>query len=159
MAIRTETRILIAGGTGNVGRHLVDAVLAAGGTAIVPTRSAEKLEHFARDRDAAHPGRLELLLGDIADEQRPRTSSSAPPDPGWSRARRGSCPPDVLRPREVSRACALEAYVAAHFAVARAVIRPGRAAPRLINGPSRLSLLSGAGARLSGHRSPPCPVS
>ena len=29
----TDTRILIAGGTGNVGRHLVAAVLAAGGTA------------------------------------------------------------------------------------------------------------------------------
>ena len=43
MPTLTDKRILVAGGTGNVGRHLVDAVLAAGGTAIVPARSSEKL--------------------------------------------------------------------------------------------------------------------
>ena len=43
MPTLTDKRILVAGGTGNVGRHLVDAVLAADGTAIVPSRSAEKL--------------------------------------------------------------------------------------------------------------------
>jgi uncharacterized protein YbjT (DUF2867 family) len=34
-------RILVAGGTGNVGRHLIDALLAADATAIVLSRSKE----------------------------------------------------------------------------------------------------------------------
>jgi uncharacterized protein YbjT (DUF2867 family) len=37
-------RVLVAGGTGNVGRHLVRAQLEAGATVLVPTRSREKLE-------------------------------------------------------------------------------------------------------------------
>ena len=36
--------ILIAGGTGKVGRHLVQAQLAAGATAIVPSRNPAKLD-------------------------------------------------------------------------------------------------------------------
>jgi NAD(P)-dependent dehydrogenase (short-subunit alcohol dehydrogenase family) len=68
MPTLTDKRILVAGGTGNVGRHLVDAVLAAGGTAIVPSRSAEKLASVV-DQYGAVDGRLVPLEGDIADER------------------------------------------------------------------------------------------
>lgn len=62
-------RILVAGGTGNVGRHLVEAVFSANGTAIVPSRSAEKLEALAHGRDEAYDGRLVTLLGDVTNER------------------------------------------------------------------------------------------
>jgi 3-oxoacyl-[acyl-carrier protein] reductase len=124
MAVLAEARILIAGGTGNLGRHLVDAVLAAGGTAIVPTRSAEKLEAFARDRDAAHPGRLELLLGDIADEQEAEDLlERALPIQGVVASFGGFvAAPRVLAAPRSDLQRVFEAYVAAHFAVARLLI-------------------------------------
>src|SRR5262245_6942245 len=68
MTSLTDTRILIAGGTGNVGRYLVAAVLAAGGTAIVPSRTAARFEALEREH-AAHAGRLVPLVGDITDPQ------------------------------------------------------------------------------------------
>jgi NAD(P)-dependent dehydrogenase (short-subunit alcohol dehydrogenase family) len=49
-------RILIAGGTGTVGRYLVQAALDAGATVIIPSRSTDK----------AQPGTI-YILGDITD--------------------------------------------------------------------------------------------
>jgi NAD(P)-dependent dehydrogenase (short-subunit alcohol dehydrogenase family) len=122
----TDKRILVAGGTGNVGRHLVDAVLAADGTAIVLSRSAEKLETLAQRHDGAHDGRLVPLLGDIADEHQASAllkqagplhgavaslgSFVAAPDTGVLATSRG----DLQR--------ALDGYVAAHLAAAQAII-------------------------------------
>ena len=69
MTTLTGKPILLAGGTGNVGRHFVDEVLAADGTAVVLPRSADKLEALTRSRDKAGRGRLLPLLGDLADER------------------------------------------------------------------------------------------
>ena len=68
MTTLTGKPILVASGTGNAGRHLADAVLAADGTAVVPSRPAEKLQAFARGRDEVDRDRLLPLLGDLADE-------------------------------------------------------------------------------------------
>jgi hypothetical protein len=46
-----------------VGGHLVDGVLAADATAIVLSRSQEKLDALVQGRDEVHSGRLVPLLG------------------------------------------------------------------------------------------------
>lgn len=59
----TGKRIVVAGGTGDVGEGVVRALFAAGASVIVPTRSAEK---GARLRDAlANPSLLELIAGEV----------------------------------------------------------------------------------------------
>jgi NAD(P)-dependent dehydrogenase (short-subunit alcohol dehydrogenase family) len=60
-------RVLVAGGTGNVGRYLVRGVLAAGATVIVPSRSREKLGELERRIGREHRERFVPLVGDIAD--------------------------------------------------------------------------------------------
>jgi len=60
----------VAGGTGSVGGHLVDGVLAADETAIVLSRSQEKLDALVQGRDEVRSGRLVPLLGNIANEGR-----------------------------------------------------------------------------------------
>jgi NAD(P)-dependent dehydrogenase (short-subunit alcohol dehydrogenase family) len=69
MTMLTGKRILVAGGTGSVGGHLVDAVLAADGTAVVPSRSPDKLDTLVRGRDEHLHDRLVPLLGSITDER------------------------------------------------------------------------------------------
>jgi 3-oxoacyl-[acyl-carrier protein] reductase len=126
MTTLTDKRILVAGGTGTVGRHLVDAVLAADGTAVVPSRSAEKLEALVEGRGEDHDQRLVPLLGDIASE-RERTAllERARPLHG-AVASLGSFvatpKASVLasHPTELTRA--LDGYVAAHLAAAQSVI-------------------------------------
>jgi FlaA1/EpsC-like NDP-sugar epimerase len=63
MTTLTDKRILVAGGTASVGGHLVDGVLAADATAIVLSRSQEKLDALVQGRDEVHSGRLVPLLG------------------------------------------------------------------------------------------------
>ncbi len=139
-------RILVAGGTGNVGRHLVDAVLAAGGSAIVPSRSAERLESFARSRRATARGRLVTLLGDIADEEGAADLlDHARPIHGAVASLGGFVPaPSVLAAPPAALQLALDGYVAAHFAVARSVIpalEPLGGGYVTINGPLAFDLL------------------
>ena len=55
MTTLTGKPILVADGTGNAGRHLADAVLAADGTAVVPSRPAEKLQALARGPRRGRP--------------------------------------------------------------------------------------------------------
>ena len=126
MTTLTDKRILVAGGTGNVGRHLIDAVLAAGGTAIVPSRSQGKLEALAQRHEEAQDGRLVPLLGDIADEreaasllERVRPLHGAVASLGSfvaapSAGVRATSPTDLQR--------ALDGYVAAHLSAAQALI-------------------------------------
>ena len=62
-------RILVAGGTGIVGRHMVKAQLAEGATVVVPSRNASKIDALRNEVDAAHRDRLVAIVGDITDEQ------------------------------------------------------------------------------------------
>jgi NAD(P)-dependent dehydrogenase (short-subunit alcohol dehydrogenase family) len=60
-------RVLVAGGTGNVGTHLTRELLVAGAQVVVPSRSNDKLGHL---RQALAPDLRERLIGlegDIAD--------------------------------------------------------------------------------------------
>jgi 3-oxoacyl-[acyl-carrier protein] reductase len=122
----TGKRILVAGGTGNVGRHLVDAVLAADGTAIVLSRSAEKLDVLAQKRNAAHDGRLVPLVGDIADEQQASALLERAGSLHGAVASLGSfvAAPStgVLTIPSTDLRRALDGYVAAHLAAAQAII-------------------------------------
>jgi NAD(P)-dependent dehydrogenase (short-subunit alcohol dehydrogenase family) len=122
----TGKRILVPGGTGNVGRHLVDAVLAAEGTAIVLSRSAEKLEALAQRHDGAHDGRLVPLLGDIADEHQASALLERAGPLHGAVASLGSfvATPDtgVLSSTRADLQRALDGYVAAHLAAAQAII-------------------------------------
>jgi NAD(P)-dependent dehydrogenase (short-subunit alcohol dehydrogenase family) len=122
----TDKRILVAGGTGNVGRHLVDAVLAAEGTAIVLSRSAEKLATLAQARDGAHDGRLVPLLGDIGDVHEAAALLERAGPLHGAVASLGSfvATPSagILASSSVDLQSALDGYLAAHLAAARAVI-------------------------------------
>ena len=120
MTSLTDTRILIAGGTGNVGRHLVGAVLAAGGTAIVPSRAAAKVEALEREH-AAHAGRLVPLIGDVTDAQAaadlldragPIHGAAATLSPGSFIAA-----PSILKAPMADLRRALDGYLAAYFTV------------------------------------------
>ena len=125
MTSLTDARILVAGGTGNVGRHLVGAVLAAGGTAIVPSRTAAKFEALEREH-AGHAGRLLPLLGDITDAQAsadllgragPIHGAAATLSPGSFVAA-----PSVLKAPTADLQRALDGYLTAHLTVAQTVI-------------------------------------
>lgn len=51
-------KVLVAGGTGNVGRVIVAALLDAGAAVAVPSRSLEKLDRLRAEVDSAHAERL-----------------------------------------------------------------------------------------------------
>jgi NAD(P)-dependent dehydrogenase (short-subunit alcohol dehydrogenase family) len=126
MPTLTDNRILVAGGTGNVGRHLVDAVLAAGGTAVVPSRSEEKLESLVQGLDGAHPDRLVPLVGDLGDEMEAAALlERAGPLHGAVASLGsfvGSPTAGLLEAPAADLRRALDGYVAAHLATARSVI-------------------------------------
>jgi NAD(P)-dependent dehydrogenase (short-subunit alcohol dehydrogenase family) len=125
MTSLTDNRILIAGGTGNVGRHLVAAVLAAGGTAIVPSRTEAKFEALKREH-AAHAGRLVPLMGDITD---PQASADLVGRAGSIHGAVASlspgsfiAAPSILKAPIADFRRALDGYLIAHFTVAQSVI-------------------------------------
>ena len=60
--------IVVAGGTGNVGRYLVRALLERGARVIVPSRTAEHLETLCASIGEDHVGRLVPIVGDLSDE-------------------------------------------------------------------------------------------
>lgn len=67
-----NVRVVVAGGTGKVGRELVSALISAGATTAVSSRSAAKLAvlraHVAGSTSEAAAERLVTIDGDIADE-------------------------------------------------------------------------------------------
>ena len=134
-----DKRVLIAGGTGNVGRHLVREVLAAGATVVVPSRKAARLEVLQRQIPHADRGRLVPLVGDLLDDAgTPSLLEQAGPLHGAVASLGGFVPaPTVLGATRAELQRALDNYVLAHFAVARAVIptlRTTGGAHLMING-------------------------
>ena len=124
-----DATVLVAGGTGRVGRHLVGALLNAGATVVVPSRSARKIDQL---RGAVPPDdhdRLVTLVGDIADEREgPRVRDAAIAAAGGrldgAVASLGDFvpAPSVLAAPRGDLVRALDGYLLAHFLVARAVI-------------------------------------
>ena len=144
-------RILIAGGTGNVGRHLVQAQMAAGATAIVPSRSAERLESLASFVEPEAAGRLIPIIGDITSEadQRGILRQAGPIDGAVSSLGRFIGAQSVLEAPQADLERALHDYLLAHLSVARAVIpalRRRSGGYVMINGPLAFApLFPGAG--------------
>jgi NAD(P)-dependent dehydrogenase (short-subunit alcohol dehydrogenase family) len=144
-------KILIAGGTGKVGRHLVQAQLAAGATAIVPSRNAAKLDALERSIDADGRARFVRVVGDITNpNDAARVLGRAGPLDG-AVASLGDfvIAPEILDAPDADLRRALDGYVVAHFAAARAlfpVLRERGGGYVTINGPLAFDLrLPGAG--------------
>lgn len=119
-----DKRILVAGGTGTVGRYLVKAQLAAGATVIVPSRSQAKLDVLAGEVDRDHRDRLVPLAGDITDER----------DVAWLLEEAGAldgaavslgrfvAAPTVLAAARADLERAMASYTLAHFSVAQVLL-------------------------------------
>jgi NAD(P)-dependent dehydrogenase (short-subunit alcohol dehydrogenase family) len=132
----------VAGGTGNVGRYLVRALLERGARVIVPSRTADHLEALRASIDADPGRRLITMVGDFSDEtdalrvqeylktHRPLHGAVA------SLGRFMPAPSLVSAPVGDLRA-ALNDYVIAHFQAARTLIPllEDGGSYTLINGP------------------------
>lgn len=148
----TDRRVMVVGGTGNVGRHIVAAQLEAGAAAVVvPSRSERRLEALAAWLDAGARERLVPLVGDMSDERdAARLLAEAGPMDGAVASLGGFvAAPRVVEATRADLEHALGGYVVAHFMVARALI-PALAARGggyvMINGPLAFApLYPGAG--------------
>lgn len=124
----TDRRMLVAGGTGNVGRVVVEAFLAAGATVVVPSRSTEKLAEL-KSRLVSPPGdHLIGIVGDLSDEAdavRVRyevLDRAGPLDGVVSSLGRFVPAPSVLQASRAELQRALDGYLLAHFMVAKTLI-------------------------------------
>ena len=145
---------LVAGGTGNVGRHVVDALLQRGATVVVPSRSPTRLEAL---RGAVDPAgeRLVTFVADVADEQsaariRDELSRQVPSalDAAVASLGRWVDAPSVLASTRADLIQVLESYVVAHFVAARTLLpllASRRGSYTLINGPSAFAVWPGSG--------------
>jgi NAD(P)-dependent dehydrogenase (short-subunit alcohol dehydrogenase family) len=126
MASFNEQRFMVVGGTGNVGRHIVQALLSVGATVVVPSRDARKLDALEQFGVPGYSGRLVPMLGDMSDphdaqgllqEAGPLDGAAASLG-GFVRA------PSVLAAPRADLEAVLENYLFAHLAAARAIL-PG----------------------------------
>ena len=117
-------RILVAGGTGNVGRYLVKAQLDAGATVVVPSRSQAKLDALANEIDADDRARLVLLAGDITAEQdvQQLLDSAGILDGAVASIGRFIAAPSVLAAPRADLERAFVGYTFAHFSAAKALL-------------------------------------
>lgn len=134
---------LVAGGTGNVGRHLVVALLERGATVVVPSRSAERLRALRAAVAPAYVDRLLGIQGDLGDETKAVELGEAVRSRGHSlhmvvaSLGRFVAAPSVLEAPLAELRAVLESYLVAHFLAARTLIplvEPG-GSYTFINGP------------------------
>lgn len=146
--------VLVAGGTGSVGRHIVAALLQRGATAVVPSRSERKLD-VLRTSVSKAAERLVTVVGDVGDEedgarirdvimgQLPSGLDAAVASLGrWSNA------PSMLAATRADLVQTLENYVVAHFVVARTFLPTlveNGGSYTSINGPSAFGTWPGSG--------------
>lgn len=146
--------VLVAGGTGNVGRHIVAALLQRGATAVVPSRSGRKLD-VLRTSVGEVRERLVTVVGDIADEKdgariRDGITGSLPSglDAVVTSLGRWANAPSMLAATRADLVESLENYVVAHFVVARTflpVLAQNGGSYTSINGPSAFGTWPGSG--------------
>lgn len=117
-------RVLVAGGTGTVGRYLVKAQLAAGASVVVPSRQQAKLDALAAGVDPAHRGRLFTIAGDITDgRDAPRLLENAEVLDGAVASLGGFIgAPSVLAAPRADLERAMASYTFAHFSAAQALL-------------------------------------
>lgn len=144
-------RVLIVGGAGNVGRHLVQAHVDAGATVIVPSRSPERLEALASFISSGGRDRIVPVTGDITSgrDQPGILREAGPIDGAVASLGRFVAASSVLEAPQGDLERALHDYLLAHLMVARAVIPALRARGGgyvMINGPLAFDpLFPGAG--------------
>lgn len=146
--------VLVAGGTGNVGRHIVRALLRDGSTVVVTSRSRHKLDSLRAAAGGAGE-RLVALVGDLADErdgERLREeiarSVGSTLEGVVSSLGQYTNAPSLLGATRAELLATLESYVVAHFTVARTflpVVAARGGSYTLINGPSAFGLWHGSG--------------
>lgn len=145
--------VLVAGGSGEVGEPIVDALLESGHTVVVPTRSGDKVDDI-RSRAGGHE-RLRVVVGDGGDpdgaiELRDRLAAGClEPEHviasvgGW---RQG---PPVIDVDPADWHAVLGMGLTAHFALARAflprLLDRGEGAYVMLNGGAGLDPVPGAG--------------
>ena len=147
-------RVLVAGGTGNVGRHIVAALLQRGATAVVPSRSEKKLDVLRTSVGEAGE-RLVTVLGDVGDEEdgvriRDGITGGLPSglDAVVASLGRWVNAPSMLAATRADLVRSLENYVVAHFVVARTflpVLVENGGSYTSINGPSAFGTWPGSG--------------
>lgn len=128
--------VVVAGGTGNVGRVLADALLRAGATVVVPSRSEEKLEELRAHLSSAASDRLVIVPGDIGDERKApdlveRIAAEHGPVRGAVATLGRFVPaPSLLEASADALEQVIEGYLISHFVAARSLI------PRIEDGGS-----------------------
>lgn len=153
--------VIVAGGTGNVGTHIVRALLQHGSTVAVPSRSQEKIEelrqYLSRDLNERELSRLAPFIADVtADGEgealaREIVARFGPPAGVVASLGRFLHAPSLLEATAAELRQALDSYTVAHFMMARSFL------PRLaaeggsylfINGPLAFQPWKDAGAHL-----------
>ena len=117
-------RILVAGGTGTVGRYLVNAQLDAGATVIVPSRTQAKVEALAEHVPPDQRSRLITIIGDITDESDGArvVAEAGPIDGAIASIGRWVAAPHVLDAPRADLERAIANYALAHFSAARVLL-------------------------------------
>lgn len=117
-------RIVVAGGTGTVGRYLVKALLEAGATVIVPSRTQEKVDKLISGLDASERDRIEALVGDITDETEGArmVDAAAKIDGAIVSIGRWVSAPEVLDAERADLERAVANYTFEHFSVAKTLL-------------------------------------
>ncbi len=144
---------VVAGGTGNVGRRIVAALLGAGATVIVPSRSPERLDRLQGSLATRDRSRLVPMIGDVADERdalRLRgeaLASTGRLDAAVATLGSWHAAPSLVAAERRDLARVLDDYLLAHFVVARTLI-PALAEAggsyTLVNGPSAFQPFPGS---------------
>ena len=118
----TGKRILVAGGTGTVGRYLVKAQLDAGATVIVPSRDRSRFDALASGVPGAD--RLEPIIGDITDEADGKriVGEARRIDGVIASIGRFVPAPQVLDVSRSDLERAIAGYALAHFAAAKSLL-------------------------------------
>lgn len=147
--------VVVAGGTGSVGRVLVDSFLQSGARVVVPSRSEEKLSDLRSHLDPGAPTeRLVTIEGDIGDEEKaPRLVEQIDEREGPIHAAVATLGRFVAAPSLFEASVAdlervIDGYLIGHFVAARALIPAIEegGSYTLINGPLAFRPMSpGAG--------------
>lgn len=120
--------IIVAGGTGNIGGFVVQALLHRGATVVVPSRSADKIEELtaflSREGGDEHRGDLETFIGDVGLEEtagplrKKIIRRVGPPDAVVASLGRFVPAPSLLDATVDDLNEALRGYLLSHFVVA-----------------------------------------
>lgn len=143
----SDAMVVVAGGTGNVGSHVVRSLLADGARVVVPSRSPAKLhdlaQYLGKRISADALDKLIPLVGDVggeADAERVAAQIVAElgvPTAVFATLGRFTPAPTLLESNTDTLQQVLRDYLTAHYAVARAFL------PRMRNGQSKYVFVNG----------------